>query len=236
MTFEGVPRAPDASENAALRINVDQRVSVQFTVVADLQVTLGTLYFDYGRSNNNSPTTIQVYLSRPGQPDLLLLSDDSTPVTESIGDYNDYAVDLSSVVLTQGDVFTLIFEAIAGSSGGNLDNMALTVSAISVANFCQFTRDGDKVDTGNWLGQLFDTGLDWYFSYDRNTWIFIETLPLPCSGGQRWFFVPSFSDWLGEAIHAGGGWYFAADMDVWVYAIELPEGLPAASRWVRIIP
>lgn len=129
LTFEGDPISPDAA-NSALRLNNGQSLTLTFTNSSQASVQLGSLLFDYGRSNNSAPQTIEVLFSDGGSPEVSLFSDtlDLLTVSGSIGDYNDYAVDLSAYSIGSSSSFVVRIAASNGDTGGNLDNVALTTA------------------------------------------------------------------------------------------------------------
>lgn len=128
LNWNGDPIAPSTAANSALRVNNGDYFEMVFTNVSGQPLTLGAFYFDYGRSNDSAPQTIALtYLGSVGEP-VVLLTDSSTTNTGSVGDYTDFAVNLSAYTIGIGESFTLRLTASDGSSGGNLDNAALTVA------------------------------------------------------------------------------------------------------------
>lgn len=126
LNWEDVPVAPDTMTSSALRINDGEQVDLIFTNSSGGPVTLARFLFDYGRSNSNSPPTIQVRLIDGEGQSTILLTDSTTPVTGSIGTYQNYAIDLAAYTIPPEATFTLRFVVGGGGTGGNLDNTALT--------------------------------------------------------------------------------------------------------------
>ena len=48
--------------------------------------------------------------------------------------------------------------------------------------------NGQWIDTGNWLGWLYDTGTPWFFSESLNKYIFLPDGPSGETGG--WIYLP----------------------------------------------
>ncbi|MCD8482567.1 MAG: PEP-CTERM sorting domain-containing protein [Verrucomicrobia bacterium] len=126
-TWDGNPISANTAENSALRINNNESLNLTFNNSSGAPVQLSYFLFDYGRSNNTAPATISLTFIDSNNQETLLFSDSNTPNTGSIGDYSDFAVNLSSYTIAAGDFFTLRLTATNGSSGGNIDNTALTV-------------------------------------------------------------------------------------------------------------
>jgi len=126
LNWEDQPIAADTMSSRAVRINDQQVLSLLFTNVSGQAIELGNFHFDYGRSFATSPTTIQLRIIDPDGIETVLRTHTTNEVHGSIGYFDNIDVSLAAYTIPAGAQFTLLLQASGGSSGGNLDNAALT--------------------------------------------------------------------------------------------------------------